>query len=217
MKKMLLSVLMFTTLIGFSQEKEFESPFKKGRFAIGGTVSFRNNENTRVSQDGIDEIVSKNKNEYSTIRPSFGYFIKDNMVVGASLGYGYSKNSSENEYNNGINLNETNSRFESYSLGGYVKKYYKLYHRFYFYVSGDANFSISDTSDSDSKGKGFSISFNPGLSWVLNKHLAVKVGFDDVLGYRYNSFEFENGDSSGNELFADLGNSTLSVGFRYFL
>ncbi|NIJ46051.1 hypothetical protein FHR24_002529 [Wenyingzhuangia heitensis] len=142
-----------------------------------------------------------------SINPSVGYFIEDNLVVGLSARYNKikTKENSNTEYDD-----------SNYGVGVYAEKYYKLYKSFFLSVSGNANFINNDNDKNDIENRFYTIGVSPSISCVLNKHMSIKVGFDNVLGYTYRTYNNQGNSGSSSGFVTDLGDSDLSVGFRYF-
>ncbi|MGY5356034.1 hypothetical protein [Wenyingzhuangia sp. IMCC45467] len=216
MKKVLLSVLFLATMIMSAQETEFESPYSKGNFSIGGGFTISNSENTNVNGENLES-------ENYSINPSVGFFIKDNLMIGINTGYAKTKN-----------VNEINGTFsmetDSYALGILAVKYYKVYQSFFLNFSGAIMYGttnitkVNNTNTYNTDEEYFVVSVSPGLSCVLNKHISLNVGFNDLLSYRYSNNNNNNdsggGEQSSSNLYTSLGSSSLlsdlSVGFRYF-
>lgn len=203
MKKVLLSMLFLATMNMSAQDTEFESPYSKGSFTVGGGFSLSSSENNSVDGDSYE---SKG---YS-ITPSVGYFIEDNLVIGVNGTY---NNLKTEEDENGVNSTRD---YANYSIGAYAEKYYNIYKRFFFNISGDFRYANNDDEENDLKNSFYIVGVSPGISCVINKHMSIKVGFENIIGYTYRTYENTGGEGSSYGLKTNLGDSDLSVGFRYF-
>ncbi|GGF76340.1 outer membrane beta-barrel protein [Wenyingzhuangia marina] len=214
MKKVLLGLLFLATMSMSAQETEFESPYSKGNFSIGGGFAIYNSENTNVNFTNTE---SKN---YS-INPSVGFFIKDNLMIGINTRYTKTQNVNE------INGTENSMETDSYALGIIADKYYKIYKSFFLNFSGSIMYGTTNvtrannTNTNNTDDEYFVVGVSPELSYVLNKHMSLKVGFNDLLSYRYSKNEDPGGrEQSSSNLYTSLGSSSLlsdlSIGFRYF-
>ena len=83
-------------------------------------------------------------------------------------------------------------------------------------VSGNANYVNNDYDKNDRKSRFYILGISPNISCVLNKHMSIKVGFDNVIGYKYRTHENQFSKTSSSGFTTSLGDSDLSVGFRYF-
>ena len=92
MKKLLLTLTAVTALAFASQAQT-----EQGKVIVGGGIGFSSNE---VKDSG-------SKTTSFNIQPNVGYFVSDNIAIGAGIGYNWSKNENENlvfrflkDYNN---------------------------------------------------------------------------------------------------------------------
>ncbi|MDO3694454.1 hypothetical protein QVZ41_06295 [Wenyingzhuangia sp. chi5] len=201
MKKVLLSVLFLATMGMFAQETEFESPYSKGNFTIGGSINTYDSDNE--TEDG-DTSESKG---YS-INPTIGYFIKDNLLIGINGRYIKVKNTRLS------NQVESTNESDNYRVGVFAEKYYKIYKSFFLSLSSEFNYSNNDNEGV--KSRNYNLSIAPNISCVINKHISIKVGFNNILGYSYRTYDTEFISGNSSALTTSLGDSDLSVGFRYF-
>lgn len=199
MKKVLLSMMLLSTLWVSAQENDFESPFEKGSLSIGGSVSISKSENE-------DDNVAYSKNNSIALSPSLGYFVKNNLALGVSLGF--TKNNLE--YNN---VKETTN---IYQVSFFAKKYHHIKNKFYLNASGQVGYSRLDGFDI--KGDNYFISFTPGISYVINKKMTIQISFDDVFALSHSKRDYEDNRSSTNSsVVTNLSGGNYSLGFRYFL
>ncbi len=79
MKKIVLALTLFTS--GFFAEAQTE----KGRFLLGGSSNFSfGTASTKIDSNNPD-IVDPGRNIFASLNPRMGFFIIDNLVVGASV------------------------------------------------------------------------------------------------------------------------------------
>ena len=103
MKKItILAITLFSSIVGFAQ-------FNQGRMLVGGSAEFRT-------------IADKNKSGGTTttngtrttlsVSPSFGYFVINQLAVGASLDMGLSKWNAKTS--NDVDNNTTSNQFHPF-------------------------------------------------------------------------------------------------------
>ncbi len=216
---LLFSILACCTFTSFAQNS-----FRKGDILLGGGINF--------SSATIDE-TSFQQRRYTTfsILPAAGIAIRENLFVGVSLGYAYSKNlylNSNPGYQDSVKANR-------YTYGIFVRKYKPLKYGFSIFLQGDfggSNFTektIGQNPQYKYKGTGFGINatLTPGISYSLTHRLQLESGFSNIVQVSYNQSKSINNSSlqsyvtksTGFNASASLSNfsSQLYVGFRLLL
>lgn len=198
-KLMLFGALAFASLIS-AQETNL-----KGRTFITGSVGYSNDDNS---------------NEYSVksfnIKPTFGYFVTNDIAVGLGIGYENSKVTSVSSYNlgNQVILVTYENKADAFFINPMVRKYWNIGDKLYLFGQFDINFS-KGTSESyftgstpskvDIKTLGFNV--KPGLDYFLNKNWTLEATIGN-LGYT----TVKRDDVKSKEKF-DLGVSFSNINF----
>lgn len=214
-----LSTLLFTLALFFSISSLAQ--IKKSSVFLGGNVGFSSYMSTNTTNN-----LNNNKLTGISISPVIGKAVKENLIVGFDLSYGYNKN--DNIGNADVTINK------NYGLGFFVRKYKPL---------GKSDFSIFLQGR---LGAGYSTrlrnyntiykdefnqfiidaSLYPGISYNVSKKLQIEAGFNNLVGISYSSGKGEvTGQSPRSysqkvfSLSSSLNNfnSALSLGFRLLL
>ena len=227
MKKKILVVLTVLSMSSaFSQTD-------KGQKFIGGQMNFRGN-TTAFYHDF--NITSYKEFGFNVI-PSIGFFVKDNLALGTTIKFGYSKSSERSIESFNIDplsiINtETNSIriTQSYGIGSFVRYYWDLSKRFKFYLQGGLNYTYgiqqgkSYSSDPSNPTPGIPITQNnrlntanigasPGLVFFAKPNLAIQTSIGSVY------YQFTKSQSkllaSSSGTFAEYG-ANLKLTSFYF-
>jgi hypothetical protein len=197
-----------------------QAQIKKGSVFLGGdlggsTQKTKKDGNTTNNQNGLN------------ISPVFGKAIKENLVLGADVGFGLYEN-------NYLGLNpSTDQRSNSYHAGIFLRKYKSIgksgFSVFLQARSGvDYNSNKYDYSPSffdNRKRYTISVSTYPGISYTISKRLQLETGFNNLLGLSYFTEKREVGGTSsytektsGINISSSLNNlSSLYLGFRILI
>lgn len=172
--------------------------FNQGRMLVGGSASLRST--TGKTKDGGQTVTNGTRTDFN-LSPRFGYFVIDNLAVGAELGIGLSK---WNSKTNGSDYN-TNTL----SFGPFVRYYLPVNVFFH----GNLNFGTQRTKYENSnfdtgKYNTFGLGIGAGYAWMLNDYIAV----EPMLLYGFKRGK----DSASDDKYIDSGLS-LSVGFQIYL
>ncbi len=158
MKKVLLGVCMLFTMALSAQTM-------KGNWLAGGSAGFNS-----YTPDGGDAQTT------ISFAPNLGYFVMDNLAVGASIGY---ENASD--------------AYSSFGFGPFV--------RYYFLNLGEsaklmaqASYNIlSVTPEGGDAVSGSELGLAAGVAYFLNPHVAM----EGILGYTSNSGDLGKGSGFG--------------------
>jgi len=152
--------------------------------------------------------------ERSTYAGSLGYghFIKDNLRLGITGSYGYSK------YENSPGGENT---LRSTGAGLSLQKYFPLVKKFYAFAGANGLYERRKTEgngSTQSRGNGYFLGASGGASYFLSKRFALEV---DVLsaGLNYTKEKHTNNSTaytSSNFSLSTTGNVT-NLGFRVYL
>lgn len=175
-----------------------EAQTTSGQMMIGGSLAF-----SSVNYD------NNNGSDYSsfTLSPSFGYFVKDNFVVGASLSLGNAKSGT------GAGQNTTSS----FSVGPFAR-YYKFTSSEQFAFFGQAGISFGNSKSENGntitdKSNSVSFSIAPGFAYFFNEHWAAELS---IAGFRIQNSSSDNfpGNDRTSVTF-DVSSFNPSLGLRY--
>ncbi|HEY0655705.1 MAG TPA: outer membrane beta-barrel protein [Chryseosolibacter sp.] len=192
MKKILV-MLAFVSSAFFAKAQT-----SSGQMMIGGALSF-----SSVNYD------NNNGSDYSnfTLAPSFGYFVKDNFVVGASLSLGNSKS--------GTGAGQTTT--SSFGVGPFARLYkFTSSEQFAFFGQAGLAFGNSKSETGNvitDKSNSITFSIAPGFAYFFNEHWAAELS---IAGFRIQNSKSDNfpGNDRTSVTF-DVSSFNPSLGLRY--
>lgn len=155
--------MVFGLSIVNAQDEVTTGGFAKGDFYASGSIGF-----------GTQNSPGDFKDNAFTIMPAFGYFVSDNIAIGAELGLMTNKSKSGST---------TTSNVNQFSAGVYGKYYFTPANQFSFFTKlGVGTFSWEDKEVSNSKVNGFEVAFVPGINYFLSNCIALQASIG-TLGY----------------------------------
>jgi opacity protein-like surface antigen len=187
----ILVIAMASSFAAFAQ-------YNQGRMLVGG--SFGLSTNTSKTRDG-NQTVTRGTQTVFNLSPRFGYFIIDNLAIGAGVGLGLAK---WNSKNNGTDYNTSSISFQPFV------RYYLPVNVFF---HGELGIGTSRTkfegqSFADDKHNTFNFGLGAGYALFLNDNVAV----EPMLSYKFTRSKYDEDDE--RELNSGL---FLSVGFQIYL
>lgn len=197
MKKILFSVSALLAFGVMSAQEETTTPgFHKGDAFITGSVSF-NSQKT-----------GEQKNNGFTIAPSAGYFVSNNIALGAIVRYGHTKY----EVDDIANSKSTTSGITAGLFGRY---YFTPENRLSFFGHLEANYTSSKAKSPAEtfKTNGFGVMLGPGVNYFISDHFALETTFGAI---SYGSRKPDGGtktDSFGVNL--NLSNIYLGAIYKF--
>jgi len=241
-KKIILSII-FLAILFVSQAQ-----FQKGMRMVGvsiGNVFYNSGKSDYTYPAPTTGFTANNTSFGINLSPTYGWFVSDNTVVGASFITGYSHK--KTFYEDGVNGNtfrEDQVNSFNIGIGGYIRNYFGSSGKFYPFgqfgvnfgpgSSSSKGFSFSGGNKTTYTGKGSGDFFaNAGVVLGLTRMLSKTTGLDFSLGYNFsyekNTFKTttltdlgnngtidQTGISEPTQKFTNHGIS-LSVGFQIFL
>lgn len=213
-KLFIIAILGLLTTGAFAQTNQ-------GTKVVSGSVGFNKSSDDRKYQNGGTYDYSSVLLEFD---PSFGYFIKDKLEVGVSVGYGYQKyDAKENNESESGYKHEYMSNI--YSFNPYIKRYFHVTEKIALSGSLAAGFRTGkskQTTESDftstieSNSTGYFARLTPGISFFPTDKIGLRASFGN-LGYTYLSSEYENGGAkiTSQNLGFNLDSNAFGVGFSY--
>lgn len=188
MKKILLSSLtVFIVFLSHAQQSQ-QTQIKKGTVFIGGSIGFSKQS---PSNDNPNNYYQKSTNV--NLFPSIGWAIKDNLVFGVTLGYGYQKNS-QAPVDTLYNKNQT------YSAGVFLRKYKYLGSGFSLFGQSNLFYTYGKTTNYDGSqfyqtysSYLFGLNFNPGVAYRINAHWQIETSLPNLGYINYGHQRLSNG------------------------
>lgn len=194
---------------------------KKGELLLGGNLGFQKQDNSPVAPNYSDAT-------FISVVPSFGKAIRDNLVVGVNLTYGYTKLVQSDGFNPQYTL-----KYWNYGLVFFIRRYKDLGHNFSIFLEGDlgggyilqkGSFEGSNGLYVDMKGYNISTGLSGGIAYNITHRWQVETGFRDLAYASYGhdkqngsmpSLRKDDGIMVGTNLNRALNN--FSIGCRYIL
>jgi opacity protein-like surface antigen len=192
MKKITILVIALASSFGaFAQ-------YNQGRMLVGG--SFELSTRTEKTRDGSQTTTDGTQTTFN-LSPRFGYFIIDNLAIGAGVGLGLTKwnsKTSDNDYNT------SSISFQPFA------RYYLPVNVFFHGEFGIGTSSVkSDNSNfNDYKYNSINLALGAGYALFLTDNVAV----EPMLTYRFSRSKYDYDDEKN----LDSG-LYISVGFQIYL
>jgi len=197
MKKLLftaaIAVLGFTS-INAQEEATTTGGFSQGDIFLSGSVGFGNSTTGDVKANTF------------MIAPKAGFFVSDNIAVGAKLGYTSWKGDNDG----------TDTRDANQLSGGVFGRYYMTpASQFSLFAELGVDYNATDDKLADVKTDGISAGFAPGISYFVSDKFAIEATFG-ILGYATEKADFDGAESTDNFNFG-LNFSNINFGIVYNL
>lgn len=211
-------------ILSFIFTATVNAQIKKGSVFLGGNIGG----STQKTKSGGSTVNNQNG---LTISPVFGKAIKENLIIGADLGFSfYESNSSPTN----PSLYAEN-RNDQYGAGVFIRKYkqiaksgFSMFLQGGFYINYTSNeYENFPSSFNAEKRKRYGIGINayPGLTYTVSKKLQLETGFNNLLSLGYFTEKREVKGSSlytertnGIHINSSLSNlSSLYIGFRVLI
>jgi len=196
MKKILFSLAALSAFgLAQAQEEAGGKGFSKNDVFISGSMG--------LSSDKTGD----NKNTYFNVTPRVGYFVSENIAIGAQLGY----NSSKTE------AGSFESKRTGFSGGLFGRYYVKPANDFSLFAQLSATYSTTKTED-DNQGddvtrNGFGLGLAPGISYFVSEHFALEATFG-FLNYGTSKPDVDGADST-DTFSIGLDTSAIQLGLIY--
>jgi outer membrane protein len=209
-------VFLLLCISGFSQEIDTtieDNPVSKGTIFLSGQSSFR------AGLSGLDNPFF-NYSSYS-ISPTIGYFLIDNLVVGAGVNFSGFKatGSSPSEF-----PSESESKGRGISFAPFVRYYFNT-GRIKPYVGGSVGFGsnkarnestiiingVSNFAENERKQRSTEYTATGGVAIFLTKYISVDTGV------QYNNSTFNRDLNNGDESESTSSRINLTGGISVYL
>lgn len=207
MKKLLftaaIAVLGFTSVS--AQDEVSTGGYESGDVFISGTVGFGSSSQGDISENAF------------TVSPKAGFFVSDNIAVGASVGY----SSFTDEYKtfDPVSFQEVTveDKFSTFSAGVFGRYYFTPDSQFSFF--GELAVGITSTKQDrafvpeDFKSNGVSAAFAPGISYFVSNNFSIEATVG-VLGYNTDKADIDGAEAQ-NDFNFGVNFSNINFGVVY--
>ncbi|MGN6418923.1 MAG: hypothetical protein ACTHMC_15615 [Pseudobacter sp.] len=186
---------------------------RKGSILLGGSVQYSNSTGEEIPAMGKDRIRS------ISIGPAIGYALKNNLVLGLSLGYSNGKS----------NLDTRNFKASGFSGAVFLRQYWNITSKFYAFANAQAGYGSSegklvrsDNAFYRAKNKSWNVnaSLIPGVAYSVNRKIMLESTFLPLLNVQYGKSDNHLTDlnySSSNTTKQFRANSSLTNGQTFSL
>jgi len=211
--------ILTITIIG-NQFQSF-AQLSQGSIVVGGNLSFSaGSSKTEYSNSTVDGPKTVN----FSIMPNAEYFLTENFSAGIGMGYSLVKNTSKSTNT------ETVNKTGSFQISPFVRKYFPLGDKAFFYGQVGADFGFGKTTNesktgnitvsSESKNQQISLGITPGFRYNVTEKIGLEAGIG-FIGFNHSV----NSSGSGNNKVDHISNSFqfqiapnyLVFGIRYKL
>lgn len=196
MKKLLLFItVLFFGISTINAQDDANYDFAQGDMVLGGGITFTNSD-----VDGVESSTS-------TIAPSFGYFITDDWVLGASLGLASTEIDGDKLSATVFSVGASNFFLD---MGERTKWFYSISYTNYSGDTADYMGAGANTGESASQ-----ISGDLGMTYFMTENMIMSFGLNNLLSY------WKQGDNSafGVGWSGEINNirtaATLSLSYRF--
>jgi len=187
---------------------------KKGAILLGGQLGFSGAKTEYQLTPG-----SSTKNTSFYVSPVFGKAVKDNLVIGADISFGYGRYENEN-------TNEQNNT--TYGAGFFIRQYKELGKGFYlfgqgrlggYYMRQEQTILQPPAGETLQKSYNIQLSFYPGIAYSATRKLQLEAGLNNMVAVQYNHSPgpATKGNSFSLNTSLNSAMSNFTIGFRVFL
>lgn len=186
MKKIILTVI---AVLGLTFANAQTGGFSKGDLFISGALNV------------VSEKTGDAKSNGFVVEPKVGYFVTENIAIGAKLGFGSVK----------IGDDKTNNL----TAGAFGRYYFTPASQFSLYGQAGIDFSHIKETPGDLKSNEIGANVGLGLSYFLSKHFAIEATWVG-LGYSVNNNGGHGADKTNSFNFGtDLRDVSFGVVYKF--
>jgi len=198
MRNLIIALLLLFTSVAASAQ------FNKGRMLVGGTLGFK--ASTFKTESSGNTTVDGKQNEF-TFNPQFGYFIINNLAVGAGINATLTKFKSDR--NTGYEYTST-----SFQIAPFVRYYIKpgVFFQGTYGIGPQKTKYGASGNQSELKATNNSWSLACGYALFLNDHVAI----EPMFGYGMSSTKYKETEDT-IEYKSKSSGLFLRVGFQVYL
>jgi hypothetical protein len=208
-KTLLLITIVLSTLSGYAQTE-------KGKKMIGGQFNF-----SGYNSNNQFDSLNRKSNTFSTqIKPSFGYFVKDNFAIGAIVNVSLSSRTDKT----GAAITDK-IKSADYGVGGFVRSYKKISDNFFFFGNASLVYTYGVTNGDyvtySQKAVSNNINFtvSPGLVYFPTSRLGIECSFGNVhfrQDFSKNKSTAQPNHISSSDYGISLSPSSFYLGMNYY-
>ncbi len=186
--------LLLITAIALASFFKVSAQTEQGNILLGGAISYESDKND-IGDDDDDDA-----DENLTIMPMIGYFVKNNLALGAGVGYAYHKAPS----------GAKESYFTVMPFGRLYKSLGSEQFKIFGQLAVPLQFGSFENADGDDIGESTSIgvSLSPGFSFFPTKKFGIELSFTGI--------EFSNYKEEDNDGDTVVDTNHFSIGADFF-
>ena len=195
MKKLLFAAALVAFGFTANAQEEQTFGFAEGDLFISGSVTF-SNESTGDVKDNAFEVA-----------PKVGYFLSENIALGAKVGYTTSKT------DNGT----SDANNDAFAVGAFGRYYFTPASKFSLFGELAADYMSYDNEygDNAGKGDGFGANLGAGLNYFVSSNFSIEAGVG-VLGYNTTKPDVDGAESTNTfSVGGDWTNVTFGVNYKF--
>ncbi|GAA0721988.1 outer membrane beta-barrel protein [Aquimarina litoralis] len=193
MKKLILTAIAVFALTFANAQ---DGGFAKGDVFLSGSFGYNSTKTGDI------------KNNSFEFTPRAGFFVSDNIAVGARLGFTTSKQ--ETPLTEDLKTN-------TFNIGGFGRYYFTPSNKFSIFGELGLEYASSKTEQGagELKINGFGVNVGPGVSYFLSDHFALEA-FWGALGYATAKPDVDNAESTDVITFGlDLDDINLGLVYKF--
>ncbi len=193
MKKLLVAAIAVFTFSAVSAQED--GGFAKGDLFVSGAVSFGS-----INNKNSDE-----KESEFVVEPKIGYFLSDNIAIGAKVGFGSSKFEA---------ANTTLSEDTDFTVGVFGRYYFTPASKFSLFAELGLDYMTSEDI-SNTKVNTIGAGLNLGLNYFVSKNFAIEA-YAAALGFASSKADVAGAETvSGFGFGGDWRNGSVGIGVLY--
>lgn len=190
MKKGMIAIAMAVFTYAGVNAQETSNGYEKGDVFISGAVGYSSQE------------TGANESKSFQIAPQVGYFVSENIAVGAHLGY---QNATSELA--GVDTKD----LDTYSVGVFGRYYFLPTDKFSIFGQLGVDYLYQDNNKADSSLDGIGVALAPGISYFVSDHFALEATVG-LLGY---SSVSPDGGESTDALDFGVNTNDIKLGVVY--
>ncbi len=186
MKKIVLAAI---AVMGFTFANAQTTGFSKGDTFISGAVGIASMKTGDAKTNGFE------------IEPTIGYFVSENIAIGAKLGY--------------TSVKEDDVKTSGFTTGVYGRYYFTPASQFSVFGQAGLDYGHYKVKPGDAKENEFGVGLGLGLSYFLSSHFAIEASWAG-LNYRVNDNGGDGADKTNSfYLGSDLRDVKIGVLYKF--
>ncbi|WP_333818594.1 outer membrane beta-barrel protein [Ohtaekwangia sp.] len=206
MKHVLMLAMLLSSTCSFAQ-------LAKGNLQLGGSLSYTNQKNDQY--DYYPGLPYSIKSTSFALSPRAGLFFSDKSVVGLSLSFTSTTNTSEFS-----GLDKNQSKNSLFSITPYYRHYKSLGEHAAFFFQGDASIGFGKYKPEGASYDTFyyGVGVRPGVALFLSEKWALEATYGS-LSYQSTKYTPDGSDNNrtSNSFGLNLNWLTLAFGVQYFI